>query len=121
MSLRKAERSLRDDLHDIIETFQSLAMSTEHGLKFPERKLINGIANALLDQWVELEASRFNLATSEYTDAAEAVRTNIGIVETDLLKLESAISKVEEATALFSALDQLLQVALGFKPKSKVK
>jgi len=116
MRARKAEAELRDLVHDVMVALQTLAMSGQVSIPMPQRRAIKGQANALFEQWIELEAARFNLAGAEYIDAADGVRSAIASLEGEIEDITHALNVVGKATSVISTVDKLLNIAVKHLP-----
>ena len=63
MANTKADKKTRDDLFKQSRELQKAAMSGRP-IPMPQRTAMKGQAQALFEQWIELEAARFNSADS---------------------------------------------------------
>ena len=87
-------------------------------IPMPQRTLIKGQATALYDQWLELEAARFNEETDEYKNAVRSVHGALTTLKNELDELKDTIKTVERATSVFKAVDRLLKLAVRNLPIS---
>ena len=118
MAARKAERKLRDEIHDAMVSVQALSMSGQVSIPMPQRRALKGHAGALFEQWIELEAARFNLDGQAYIDAAAGVRASLAGLHAEIQTIDNAISVVNQATSAIIAVDGLLNIAVKHLPIS---
>ena len=116
MRTRKAEIELRDLVHDASVAVQTLSMSGQVAIPLPQRRALKGLAGALFEQWIELEAARFNLAGQEYIDAANGVRNSVADLSNKIAEIEHALSVVTKATTVVMTIDTLLNIAIRHLP-----
>ena len=115
MATVKADKKLRDALYVEAGRLQKAAMSGRP-IPMPQRTLMKGQATALYDQWLELEAARFNKTARRYQVAVRSLEEALQKLKDELDDLEDAIKAVERATAVFKVVDRLLKLALKSLP-----
>lgn len=111
----QARKETRDGLHAEARRLQAAAMSGRP-IPMPQRTAMRGQAAALFEQWLEMEAARFNDAAQDYKDAIDAVDGAIATLHDEIDSLENAIAVVEKATAVVTAVDGLLKLAIENLP-----
>lgn len=111
MANKAADKKTRDALHDEARSLQRAAMSGRP-IPMPQRTAMKGQAEAMFEQWLELEAARFNAATQDYASAIEGVNGAIAELREEIARLDDAIRTVERATAVIRAVDGLLRLAI---------
>ena len=117
MATVEFDERLRDALYDQAQRLQKAAMSGRQ-IPMPQRTQLKGQATALYDQWLELEAARFNDAADDYRATVRSVKTALRKLENALDDFEEAIKVVERATAVFKVTDRLLKLAIQNLPIS---
>ena len=111
----EVDNKLRDALYDQSQQLQKAAMSGRP-IPMPQRTQMKGQATALYDQWLELEAARFNDAADGYKAAVRSVKAALKKLEKALDDIEDAIKAVERATVVFKVVDRLLKLAIQNLP-----
>ena len=111
MAETQADKATRDALFAESRNLQKAAMSGRP-IPMPQRTAMKGQAQALFEQWVELEAARFNDAAEDYKQALAGVNAAIAQLQAEVAKIENAIAMVERATVAIKALDKLLALAI---------
>ena len=117
MATIEVDQKLRDALYDQARRLQKAAMSGRP-IPMPQRTQMKGQAAALHDQWLELEAARFNDAADDYKAAVRSVKAALKKLEKVLDDLKDVIKAVERATAVFKGVDRLLKLAIQNLPIS---
>ena len=115
MATVEVDKKVRDTLYDQAQRLQQAAMSGRP-IPMPQRTQMKGQATALYDQWLELEAARFNDAADDYKVAVRSVKAALKKLEKELHDLEDAIKAMERATAVFKVVDRLLKLAIENLP-----
>lgn len=111
MADTRADKKTRDSLFRESRALQKAAMSGRP-IPMPQRTAMKGQAQALFEQWIELEAARFNNATEDYKAAIAGVNSALEELQKEVDKLENAIRVVERATAVIRTIDKLLALAI---------
>ena len=111
----EVDKQLRDALNDQARRLQEAAMSGQP-IPMPQRTQMRGQANALYDQWLELEAARFNDAAEDYKAAVRSVKAALKKLNKELDDLEDVIKVLERATAALKVVDRLLKLAIENLP-----
>lgn len=119
MSKKVASKKTRDALHDEALRLQRAAMSGVP-IPMPQRTAMKGQAQAMFEQWLELEAARFNASAEDYKAAIDGVNSAIKELKAEIDTLDNAISTVEQATEVIKAVDGLLRLAIENFPISPV-
>ena len=115
MAGRKAEKETRDKLFEEASHLQKAAMSGDP-IPMPQRTAMRGQAAALFEQWIELEAARFNTSAQDYNKAIGGMKAALADLQAEIDALEDAIKIVEQATVVVRAGDALLKVAIQHLP-----
>ncbi len=115
MAAVKSDKKTRDGLYRELRRLQKAAISGKP-IPMPQRTAMRGQAMALYEQWLELEAARFNKATDAYKTAIDRVDKAIAALQQEIDKLDKAIKTLEKATAVMKAVDGLLKLAVRNLP-----
>lgn len=115
MATVQVDDQLREAIHKEMTRLQAAAISGRP-IPMPQRTAMRGQAAALFEQWLELEAARFNDTTSDYRTAITQVETAITDLHAEIDRLDDAIKVVEKATAAVRAVDGLLKIAIENLP-----
>lgn len=119
MSNKVADKNTRDALHDEALRLQRAAMSGAP-IPMPQRTAMKGQAQAMFEQWLELEAARFNTAAADYKAAIDGLNGAIKDLKAEIDTLDNAIRAVEQATKVIKAADGLLKLAIENFPISPI-
>jgi exonuclease VII small subunit len=111
----KSDKKTRDALFEEIRRLQRASMSGKP-IPTPQRTAMKGQAAALHEQWLELEAARFNNATAAYKKAIQRVESAIAKLHKEIDSLDNAIKVLERATAVIKSVDGLLNLAVKHLP-----
>ena len=111
----EVDKQLRDALYDQARRLQRAAMSGRP-IPMPQRTQMRGQATALYDQWLELEAARFNETAADYKTAVRSVKAALKKLNKELDDLEDVIKVLERATAVLKVVDRLLKLAVENLP-----
>ena len=115
MTTVQTNKKTRDDIYRELRRLQKAAVSGKP-IPMPQRTAMKGQAAALYEQWLELEAARFNDATGDYKSAIEEVTSAVASLQKEIDSLDDAIKTVEKATAVIKAVDGLLKLAIEHLP-----
>lgn len=110
----KADKKARDALY---KSFEELVIkSMAPGLPLPQKLALKNRAQELRDQWVELEAARFNADAAQYQKAAAKVGEAIVDLRRAIREIDDAIAIADKASKVFALVDKLLQTAVKNLP-----
>ncbi|HMA16075.1 MAG: hypothetical protein ACM35H_05775 [Bacteroidota bacterium] len=117
MSKKVADKETRDALHAEALRLQRAAMSGVP-IPMPQRTAMKGHAQAMFEQWLELEAARFNTTSEDYKAAIDGLNGAIKELKAEIDALDNAIRTLERATEAIKAGDALLKLAIENLPIS---
>lgn len=111
MSTGGVGKELRDTLYEQAQRLHEEAISGRP-IPMATRKEMKDQAAALRDQWMELEAARFNEAADEYKAAVGSVKGRLVKLRKELDDVSDAVKVVERATSVLQSVHRLLKLVV---------